>query len=78
MNVIGEKLCVVESTDPSKVGITGVVLLDTAKTLVVESEGRAVRVEKAGCVFSMAGSKRIIYGSDVLGRLEDRWGGHSK
>lgn len=78
MNVIGEKLSVVKSTDPSKVGIEGVVLLDTAKTLIFESDGRTLRVEKAGCAFLMAGSERVLSGSDISGRLEDRWGGRSK
>ena len=78
MNVIGERLTVVESTDPSKVGIAGVVLLDTAKTLVVESKGRILRVEKAGCAFLMGRSERIVSGSDISGRLEDRWRERSK
>lgn len=78
MNVIGERLSVVESTDPSKVGIEGVVLLDTAKTLVLESEGRTLRVEKAGCTFLMAGWSRVVPGSNILGRFEDRCGGRSK
>ena len=72
MNVIGEELTVKKSSDSSKVGITGVVLIDTAKTLIIDSGGRTVRIEKAGNVFQLAGSKRVISESDIAGRLEDR------
>ena len=78
MSIIGESLSVVESTDTSKVGIEGVVLLDTAKTLVVRSNGRTLRVEKAGCTFILARPDRVVSGSDISGRLEDRWGRRSK
>jgi RNase P/RNase MRP subunit p29 len=74
MNVIGEKLTILSSTDPSKVGRTGIVLLDTARTLVLESGGMTLRVEKAGNVFQVCDSRRIIAGVEISGRLEDRWG----
>jgi RNase P/RNase MRP subunit p29 len=78
MNVIGETLTILSSTDPSKEGRTGIVLLDTAKTLVLDSNGRTFRVEKQGNVFRVSGSKKVIAGTDISGRLEDRWGLHSK
>ena len=78
MNVIGERLSVVKSTDPSKVGIEGTVLLDTAKTLVIGSGGRTLRVEKAGSVFQVCSSGRVVLDSDISGRLEDRGGGRRK
>lgn len=78
MNVVGERLSVVQSTDPSKIGMSGVVLLDTARTLLVKSGGRNLRVEKEGSVFIIDGSKRIVTGSDISGRLEDRWGARSR
>jgi RNase P/RNase MRP subunit p29 len=73
MNVIGERLTVLSSTDPSKVGRTGIVLLDTAKTLVLDSNGIALRVEKTGNVFRVPGSNKVITGAEITGRLEDRW-----
>ncbi|MGP8125260.1 MAG: ribonuclease P protein subunit [Nitrososphaerales archaeon] len=78
MNVIGERLTILRSTDSSKEGRTGVVLLDTARTLVLDSNGRALRVEKSGNVFQICGSKRVVMGSDISGRLEDRWGLRSR
>ena len=78
MNVVGERLTILSSTDPSKEGKAGVVLLDTAKTLVLDCNGRTLRVEKKGNVFRVSDSKKIITGSDISGRLEDRWGLRSK
>jgi len=74
MNVIGERLTILSSMDPSKVGRTGIVLLDTARTLVLDSNGAIMRVEKDGSVFRVSGSSMVITGADITGRLEDRWG----
>ncbi|MGD0396831.1 MAG: ribonuclease P protein subunit [Nitrososphaerales archaeon] len=78
MNIIGERLTILSSTDPSKAGRTGTVLLDTARTLVLDSNGTVLRVEKAGSVFRVSGSNVVIAGADIAGRLEDRWGGRSR
>jgi RNase P/RNase MRP subunit p29 len=78
MNVIGERLTILASTDPSKVGMTGIVLLDTARTLVLDSNGRVLKVEKAGNVFQVSGTDTVITEADITGRLEDRWGLRSR
>ncbi|MGD0476990.1 MAG: ribonuclease P protein subunit [Nitrososphaerales archaeon] len=78
MNVIGERLTILSSPDPSKEGRTGIVLLDTARTLVLDCNGRTLRVEKKGNVFQVSDSKKVIAGADISGRLEDRWGLRSK
>jgi RNase P/RNase MRP subunit p29 len=78
MNVIGERLTIIGSMDPSKKGRTGIVLLDTARTLVLDSNGRTFRVEKEGNIFQVSNSKKVIAGTDISGRLEDRWGLRSK
>ena len=70
--MIGEELTVTRSSDSSKIGMTGVVLMDTAKTLVLDSNGRKVRIEKAGNIFQIADSKRVVSEPDIAGRLEDR------
>jgi RNase P/RNase MRP subunit p29 len=74
VNFIGEKLTILSSTDRSKVGMTGIVLLDTARMLVLDSSGRVLKVEKARNVFRVCGSDTVITGADIRGRLEDRWG----
>ena len=74
MNVIGERVSVLTSSDPTKVGRTGRVLLESARMLVIDSAGREVRVEKAGSAFLVLDSGRVVTGSEIVGRLEDRWG----
>jgi len=78
MNVIGERLTILRSSDPSKEGRSGTVLMDTAKMLVFNSEGRTLRVEKRGNVFQFSGTGRLVLESDISGRLEDRWGASSR
>ena len=74
MNVVGERLKVLTSTDPTKEGRVGRVLLESAKTLVIDSAGRSIRIEKSGSAFLLLGSGKVLTGSDIAGRLEDRWG----
>ena len=74
MNIVGERVTVLSSSDGTKVGRTGRVLLDTAKTLVIESAGRSIRVEKSGASFLLLDSGRVLSGSEVYGRLQDRVG----
>jgi RNase P/RNase MRP subunit p29 len=74
MNVVGERLTVVSSRDHSKQGRSGTVMLDTANTLVLDCNGKRLRVEKSGNVFQVDGSKKVVVGADISGRLEDRWG----
>jgi len=78
MNVMGERLTILSSTDSSKTGRTGIVLLDTARTLVLDSNGMVLRVEKVGSVFRVSSSDMVITGADIAGRLEDRWGVRSR
>jgi len=72
VNIIGEKVTVVTSSDPTKSGRSGMVLLDTANTLLLDEGGRTFRVEKAGAAFLLMGSGKVVTGSDIAGRLQDR------
>jgi RNase P/RNase MRP subunit p29 len=74
VNVIGEKLQVLTSSDPTKSGRSGKVLLDTANTILLDEGGRTLRVEKAGAAFLVMGSGKVVTGSDIAGRLQDRVG----
>jgi len=74
VNVIGETLTVLTSADPTKAGLTGRVLLETLNTLVIDTGGRNLRVEKAGAAFMLVNSGKVLTGSDIAGRLQDRWG----
>jgi RNase P/RNase MRP subunit p29 len=77
VNVIGERLTVLTSSDPTKAGKRGLVVLETAKTLLLDTGTRVVRVEKSGSAFLLNRTKRVVTGSDIEGRLQDRWGRRS-
>jgi len=77
MNVVGQLLTVLTSRDPTKTGRSGRVLLDTANTLLLDEGGRAIQVEKAGAAFMIMGSRKVVTGSDIAGRLQDRIGKRS-
>jgi RNase P/RNase MRP subunit p29 len=74
MNLIGKRMTVVKSHDPTKEGRSGRVVLETAKTLLLDTGGRTLRVEKSGAAFMLLDSGRVVTGSDVSGRLQDRLG----
>jgi RNase P/RNase MRP subunit p29 len=74
VNVIGERLTVLTSSDPTKVGMNGQVVLETAQTLLLDTGSRVVRVEKFRSAFLLNHSKKVVTGSDIEGRLQDRWG----
>jgi RNase P/RNase MRP subunit p29 len=74
VNVIGERLTVLTSSDPTKAGMNGQVVLETAKTLLLDIGTKVVRVEKSGSAFLLNRSKKVVTGSDIEGRLQDRWG----
>ncbi len=74
MNVIGERLTVLTSPDPTKTGRTGRVILETANTLIIDSEGRTVQVEKSGTAFLLIDSGEVVAGPHIAGRLQDRLG----
>lgn len=74
MNVIGERVTVLTSPDPTKTGVTGRVVLDTANTLLIDSGVRTLRVEKSGSAFLLLDSGKVVTGPDIAGRLQDRWG----
>lgn len=74
MNVIGEKIRVLSATDPTMVGRTGMVVLETANTLTLDSMGRSLRIGKSGISFILVGSGKIVAGNDIAGRLQDRLG----
>ena len=77
MSLIGERLTVLTSRDPTKAGRGGLVLLETAKTLVLESGSKTIRVEKEGAAFRVERTGTVLTGLDISGRLQDRLGRRS-
>jgi RNase P/RNase MRP subunit p29 len=74
VNIIGERLTVLTCCDPTKAGKNGQVVLETAQTLLLDTGTKVLRVEKSGSAFLLTRSKKVVKGSDIEGRLQDRWG----
>jgi RNase P/RNase MRP subunit p29 len=74
MNVIGEDVEILGSPDPSIVGRSGKVLMESEKTLLLETSSGRLRVAKKGGVFRVIGREAQVDGSELVGKLEDRWG----
>jgi RNase P/RNase MRP subunit p29 len=74
MNVMGKQLTVITSSDPTKTGVSGLVVMETAKTVVMDAGDLRLRVEKQGAAFLLPGSKEVVLGDDLLGRPEERLG----
>jgi RNase P/RNase MRP subunit p29 len=73
MSVIGENVTILNSSDPTKKGRAGEIVLETSRTLVIlQTNGRRISVEKMGTVLEFQNSKKVIGGEEILGRLEDR------
>ena len=78
MNIIGERLTILTSPDPTKTGLTGRVVMETLNTLMLDSSGRTLRVEKQGSAFMLLNSGTVLTGMDLAGRLQDRLGRRTK
>lgn len=73
--LIGLKAKVVKSSNPSYVGISGVVVDETRNTLVIRQDNRDRVVVKDQAVFQFTlsdGTVMEVEGSVILGRPEDR------
>lgn len=70
MNLIGSNVTVQSCTDPSKRGLSGRVVLETANMLLLDTGKKSVMIEKNGTVL-VKGSE-VITGDEIAGRLEDR------
>jgi len=78
VNVIGERLTVLTSPDPTKTGLTGRVVMETLNTLTLDTSGRILRIEKQGSAFMLLNSGIVLTGMDLAGRLQDRLGRRAK
>ncbi len=71
--LIGLEVAVLRSTDPSLVGVRGLVVDETRNTLVVEAGGREKRVPKEGARFRFEAQGGVeVEGEEILFRPEDR------
>ncbi len=71
--LIGLQVAVVRATDPSLVGVEGLVVDETRNTVVVEAGGREKRVPKQGSRFRFQVQGGVeVEGNEILFRPEDR------
>jgi len=73
LEFIGVEASVVRSTDPSLVGVRGLVVDETRNTFVLDAGGREKRVPKQGTRFrfNLQGGVELE-GEEILFRPEDR------
>jgi ribonuclease P protein subunit POP4 len=72
--LVGLRLRVVQSSDGGMVGMEGIVVDETRKTLVIEGEGRRT-LPKRGNAFEFTledGSTAVLVGDEIAYRPEDR------
>ena len=70
---ISRTLCVVSSNDPTLIGVSGTVLDETKKTVLVRTESGDLTLAKEVITFTID-SGEAIEGSRVTQRAEDRIG----
>ena len=71
--LIGLHVEVTRATDPSHVGVRGLVVDETMKTLVIEQEGKEKMIQKKGSVFRFDTRGGVeVRGDDILFRPEER------
>ena len=71
--LIGLHVEVMRATDPSHVGVRGLVVDETMKTLVIEQEGKEKMIQKKGSVFRFDTRGGVeVKGDDILFRPEER------
>jgi RNase P/RNase MRP subunit p29 len=74
MNIIGKKIKIIDSSDTTKIGLEGEVILETARMLLIKSSKGKKFVEKKKTLLVVQG--QVISGDKLEGRLEGRmWKG---
>ena len=72
IDIIGRKVAVVQCADPSVIGVRGIFALETMKTITILSGATKRVVPKVGTVLQMQEGGRLVVGSEMVGRVEDR------
>ena len=69
---ISRQICVVGSTDSTLVGISGVVIEESRRTILVRTESGEVTLPKDVISFTIDSEELVIDGSSVKQRPENR------
>jgi RNase P/RNase MRP subunit p29 len=70
MNIIGKKIKIIDSSDTTKIGLEGEVILETARMLLIKSSKGKKFVEKRKTLLVV--QDQVISGDKLEGRLEGR------
>lgn len=72
--LIGLEVKVIESTDPKKTGIKGIVVDETQNTFIIVFDGKEKIIPKKECdfEFNLNGEKAEVKGKGIIRRSEDR------
>ncbi len=70
--ILGDKIRVLDASDPNQVGLAGEVLLETSRTIILDCGGQKARIQKHNTIIQVEGSGEVIRGDEILGRLEER------
>jgi ribonuclease P protein subunit POP4 len=74
--LIGLRVKVIQYTDPTVVGVEGIIVDETQKTFIIEkSDGKRIRVFKENGVFELkipGASPVVVRGEKLFGRPWDR------
>jgi RNase P/RNase MRP subunit p29 len=72
IGMIGQKIAVMQCSDPSMVGVKGVFALESMKTITILTGSNKRVVPKLGTVLQVQDGSRLVIADDMVGRLEDR------
>jgi len=78
VSIVGEEVTIIDSSDPTTTGKKGEVVLETANTLLLRTDGKTIRLPKAGTSLLRRGSSGVVGCEEFAGRLEDRLGGRKR
>lgn len=72
IDLIGQRVAVLQSSDKGIVGTKGIFALETMKTITIVSGHSKRTVPKVGTILQLQDGGGLIVGDELVGRLEDR------
>ncbi|MHA1754781.1 MAG: ribonuclease P protein component 1 [Candidatus Odinarchaeia archaeon] len=74
INLIGKKIKIINSSDPSLIGLTGIIKDETRNMLMINVENRMVKIPKkiVQLKIEINGEKMEVNGIRILGRPDER------
>ncbi len=79
INLIGEKIMIIDAGNKTLIGLSGKVIDETKNLIIIEGfDGKIRKVLKKGIKFKINTHNQLINGEDVIGRPEVRLKSKSK